>query len=158
MLALLLAGGTLLQLAGIASGFTLGHSITLALSGLGVVRPPAAVIEPLLALSIAVVAAQALLRKHERRRWQVAALFGLLHGFGFAGALGALDLPTPELLKALLGFNVGVELGQLAIIAVIAPLVLLLQRRPRTHAVVTRALGAVIFVAGMYWFIERLFD
>jgi hypothetical protein len=156
LLALMLAGGTLLQLAGIASGFTLGHSITLALSGLGVVRPPAALIEPLIALSIAVVAAQALLRRHERRRWQLAALFGLLHGFGFAGALGALDLPTPALLKALVGFNVGVELGQLAIIAVIAPLILLLQRRPRAHIVVMRTLGAAILVAGLYWFVERL--
>jgi len=72
LLALMLAGGTLLQLVGIASGFTLGHSITLALSGLGLVRPPASVIEPLIALSIALVAAQAFFgqRKRERRRWK----------------------------------------------------------------------------------------
>ena len=156
LLALMLAGGTLLQLAGIASGFTLGHSITLALSGLGLVRPPASVIEPLIALSIALVAAQALLGRHERRRWQIAAAFGLVHGFGFAGALGALDLSRPELAKALFGFNAGVELGQLAIVAAIAPAVLLLQRRPRLHALFVRALAAAILAAGLYWFVARL--
>jgi hypothetical protein len=156
LLALMLAGGTLLQLAGIASGFTLGHSITLALSGLGLVRPPAAVIEPLIALSIAFVAAQALLGRGERRRWQTAAAFGLVHGFGFAGALHALDLSRAELARALFGFNAGVELGQLAIVAAIAPLVLLLQRRPRLHALVMRALAAAILAAGLYWFVARL--
>lgn len=156
LLALLLAGGTLLQLVGIASGFTLGHSITLALSGLGVVRPPASVIEPLIALSIALVAAQAFLGRRERGRWQAAAAFGLVHGFGFAGALGELELATPDLVAALLGYNLGVELGQVAIVLAIAPLVLLLQRRPRAHHAVTRALAAAIFAAGMYWFVERL--
>ncbi|HSK04375.1 MAG TPA: HupE/UreJ family protein [Kofleriaceae bacterium] len=156
LLALLLAGGTLLQLAGIASGFTLGHSVTLALSGLGLVRPPASVIEPVIALSIALVAAQAFLGLRERRRWLVAAAFGLVHGFGFAGALGELELSASGMVTALLGYNAGVELGQLAIVLAIAPLILLLQRRPRAHHAVVRALSAAIFVAGMYWFVERL--
>jgi len=156
LLALLLAGGTLIQLVGIASGFTLGHSLTLALSGLGVVRPPASVIEPLIALSIALVAAQAFLGRHERRRWQVAAAFGLVHGFGFAGALHALELQAPDLLAALFGYNAGVELGQIAIVLAIAPLVLVLQRRPRAHRAVVRALAAAICAAGLYWFVERL--
>jgi HupE / UreJ protein len=160
LLALLLAGGTLLQLVGIASGFTLGHSITLALSALGVVRPPASVIEPVIALSIALVAAQALVSRGRReqsgRRWQIAAAFGLVHGFGFASALHELELSSHEMIPALLGYNAGVELGQLAIILVIAPPLLLLQRRPRAHHVVVRALAAVICAAGLYWFVERL--
>jgi len=156
LLALLLAGGTLLQLAGIATGFTAGHSITLALSGLGLVRPPASVIEPLIALSIAWVATIAFLGRKERHRWKVAACFGLVHGFGFAGALHELQLSTPDLLAALFGFNAGVELGQLAILLVIAPGVLLLQRRPAVQHVVVRALAAAIFAAGMYWFVIRL--
>ncbi len=156
LLALMLAGGTVLRLVGIASGFTLGHSITLALSGLGLVRPPASVIEPVIALSIALVAAQAFLGKEERRRWQVAAAFGLVHGFGFAGALGELELSTPELVTALFGYNAGVELGQVAIVCVVAPLILLLQRRPALHHAVVRVLSAAICVAGMYWFVQRL--
>jgi hypothetical protein len=158
LLALLLAGGTLLQLVGIASGFTLGHSITLALSGLGLVRPPASVIEPVIALSIALVAAQALLgvREREGRRWQVAAAFGLVHGFGFASALHELELSTPEMVSALFGYNLGVELGQIAIVLAIAPPILLLQRRPRAHRVVVRVLAAAICAAGLYWFVERI--
>jgi hypothetical protein len=156
LLALMLAGGTLLQLVGIASGFTLGHSVTLALSGLGIVRPPASVIEPVIALSIALVAAQAFLGKQERRRWQVAAGFGLVHGFGFAGALHELELSTPEMVEALFGYNAGVELGQVAIVCVVAPLVLMLQRRPRLHHAVVRVLAAAICAAGMYWFVQRL--
>jgi len=156
LLALLLAGGTLLQLAGIATGFTAGHSITLALSGLGLVRPPASVIEPLIALSIAWVAALAFLGRKERHRWKVAACFGLVHGFGFAGALHELRLSTPEMVKALFGYNAGVELGQLAIVLAIAPGVLLLQRRPALQHVVVRVLAAAIFAAGMYWFVRRL--
>lgn len=156
LLALMLSGGTLLRLAGIVSGFTLGHSVTLALSALGVLRPPASVIEPLIALSIALVAALAFLGKGERPRWKIALAFGLVHGFGFAGALHELELSTSGMVTALLGYNVGVELGQIAIVLLIAPPILLLQRWPRAHGIVLRGLAAAIFVAGMFWFVERL--
>ena len=158
LLALLLTGGTVLQLVGIASGFTLGHSITLALSGFGLVRPPASVIEPLIALSIAYVAADAFIGKRERvhGRWRMATGFGLIHGFGFASALHALELSTPEMMKALFGYNLGVELGQVAIVLVLAPLVLLLQRYPRAYLAAVRVIAAAIFVAAIYWFVERL--
>jgi hypothetical protein len=156
LLALLLAGGTVMQLIGIASGFTLGHSITLALSALGVVRPPASVIEPLIALSIALVAAEAFFARPGNRRWKVATAFGLIHGFGFAGALHELGLSTADTVKALFGYNLGVELGQIAIVLVVTPMILLLQRRPVPHRLVVRALAASIFVAGMYWFAERI--
>jgi len=136
LIALLLAGGTLLQLAAIATGFTLGHSITLALSALGVVRPPAVLIEPLIALTIAFVAAEAALGRVRPQRWKLAACFGLIHGFGFAGAL--------------------VELGQLAIVLAAAPVVLALQRHPRAQRIVVRAVGAAIFVAASYWFGRRV--
>ena len=155
LLALMLGGGSLLRLAGIATGFTLGHSITLALSGLGLVQPSARVIEPLIALSIAWVAARAYLGREEAHRWKTAAGFGLVHGFGFAGALQQLELSTPEMVKALFGYNAGVELGQLAIVLAIAPGVLLLQRRPRLQHVVVRGLAVVIFFAGLSWFVER---
>lgn len=155
LLALMLAGGSLLQILGIVSGFTLGHSITLALSALHVVRPPPSLIEPLIALSIALVAAKALLGRSERHRWTIAACFGLVHGFGFAGALDQLDLATGDLISALFGYNLGVELGQIAIVLVAAPLLLYLQRRPQLHLVL-RCLAALILVAGGYWFFQRL--
>jgi hypothetical protein len=155
LLALMLAGGSLVRILGIVSGFTLGHSITLALSALHVVRPPAAVIEPLIALSIAFVAAEAFLGRFERQRWKVAAGFGLIHGFGFASALNQLQLSTRDLASALFGYNLGVELGQVTIVLALAPLLLALQRHPRLHPVV-RGLAAAIFVAGLYWFVARL--
>src|SRR5262249_12292133 len=92
VLALLLAGGSLAQLAATASGCTIGHSITLALATLDIVRPPASVIEPLIALTIAITAAEVFRPRPARHRWKIATGFGLIHGFGFAGALRQLDL------------------------------------------------------------------
>jgi hypothetical protein len=155
LLALMLAGGRLVPLLGIVSGFTLGHSITLALSALDVVRPPAALIEPLIALSIALVAGEALIGRPGRTRWKLASGFGLIHGFGFASALNQLELPTGELVGALFGYNLGVELGQIAIVVAAAPLVLALQRHPRFHWIV-RGMAAAILVAGVSWFFQRL--
>jgi hypothetical protein len=155
LLALMLAGGTLTRILGIVSGFTLGHSITLALSALHVVRPPAQLIEPLIALSIAFVAAEAFAGRFEGHRWKVASCFGLIHGFGFATALNQLELSTGELARALFGYNLGVELGQVAIVLIAAPVILHLQRHRRYHPVV-RGLAAMIFVAGIVWFVQRL--
>jgi hypothetical protein len=155
LLALMLAGGTLVRLLGIVSGFTLGHSITLALSALHVVRPPPQLIEPLIALSIALVAGATLLGRSGAHRWKVAACFGLLHGFGFASALNQLALPTRDMISALFGYNLGVELGQVAIVLIAAPVLLHLQRHRRYHLVV-RGLAAMIFIAGIVWFVQRL--
>ena len=155
VLALLLAGGTIRQLAGTATGFTAGHTVTLALATLGVVRPPAALIEPLIALSIVLVAAEAVTGKLPKQRWKVATAFGLVHGFGFARALDGLELSTANTVKALFGYNLGVELGQLAIVVAVAPLVLLARTNPQGK-LATRALAALIVVAGLYWFIQRL--
>jgi hypothetical protein len=157
LLGLLLGGGRLLRLAGIASGFTIGHTLTLGLATFGILRPPASVIEPLIALTIAVVAVEAYTGKLERHRWKLATGFGLIHGFGFAAAMTKLDLSRGDMVRALFGYNFGVEIGQLVIIAVIAPLVILGYRHPRFQPVVVRALAAAIFVAALYWFFLRLF-
>jgi hypothetical protein len=154
LLALMLAGGGLARTLGVVSGFTLGHSITLALSALHIVRPPAGLIEPLIALTIAFVAAQALAGRGGHR-WQIAACFGLIHGFGFATALHQLALPTRELVPALLGYNLGVELGQVAIVLAAAPLILTLQRHRQLQPI-ARGLAALICAAGIYWFFQRL--
>jgi hypothetical protein len=159
LFALMLAGGGVWRILGIVSGFTLGHSITLALSALHVARPAPSLIEPLIALSIAVVAAEALVDarvgRFEHHRWKIAACFGLVHGFGFASALNQLDLSTGDLASALLGYNLGVELGQVTIVLAVAPLLLYLQRHPRFRPAV-RGLAAAILLAGVYWFFQRL--
>ncbi|MBA3462819.1 MAG: HupE/UreJ family protein [Deltaproteobacteria bacterium] len=156
LLALILGGGTLLQLIGIASGFTVGHSITLALAAVGAVRPPAEVIEPLIALSIAFVALEAITGLWKKHRWKIATAFGLVHGFGFANALSGLDLSTGQMAKALFGYNLGVELGQLALMVVLVPLVMLAHRNKKVGPYIIKGLAGLIFVAGMYWFIERV--
>jgi HupE / UreJ protein len=156
VIALLLTGGTIKKLAGVATGFTVGHSVTLALSVLGIARPPAALIEPLIALSIAIVAAEALLQR-PAGRWKIATVFGMIHGFGFARALADLDLSTGNTVKALFGYNLGVEIGQLAIIVAVAPLLVLARRHPVGRIVAMRVAPALIFIAGMVWFVRRLF-
>jgi len=158
LIALMLGGGRLLRLLGIATGFTVGHSVTLALAVTGIVRPPSSVIEPIIALSIAFAAAEAFLGgKLERHRWKIATAFGFIHGFGFAAALLELDLQSKaDMAKALFGYNLGVELGQVGIVLVVAPLVLLAHRNAVMKEYVLRAIAALIFFAGMYWFFTRL--
>ncbi|MDB4957116.1 MAG: HupE/UreJ protein [Myxococcales bacterium] len=164
LLALLLAGGTLVQLVGVASGFTLGHSITLALAALDIARPPARIIEPLIALTIALAAVEAFTGAFKKQRWMIATGFGLVHGFGFATALSALDLTMRGKVTALFGYNIGVEIGQVLIVLLFAPLVMLLQTPPgvplqprklAVERVVVRAAACMIFMLGMYWFVVR---
>jgi hypothetical protein len=157
LIALLLAGGKLLRLVGIATGFTLGHSVTLALAVTGVVRPSPVVIEPIIALSIALAAAEAFTGRFERQRWMIATGFGFVHGFAFATALLALELSSSaDVAKALFGYNLGVELGQVGIVLVVAPLVLLAHKHDFVRTYVLRAIAAAIFCAGVYWFFTRL--
>ncbi len=158
LMALILGGGTLLQLIGIASGFTLGHSITLAISAIGVARPPPSVIEPLVALSIAFVAVEAMTGLWKKHRWKIATFFGLVHGFAFANALAGLELSTGQMVKALFGFNLGVELGQLILMVVLVPLVLLAHRNKRLAPYIIKGLAALIGLAGIYWFVERVLN
>ena len=211
LLALLLLGASLLEVATIVTGFTVAHSVTLALGVLGVVRPLSAAIESLIGLSIAIVAvenfaltsgratrraimlalgaglvaaavAAALgalalptsallgvglfalcslgllgrLASPARLRWLVAFVFGLIHGFGFAGVLAEIGLPPGRLAAALLGFNLGVELGQLAIVGVTWPLLrILLRREPAQRRLLIQLGSTPILAAGLYWFLSR---
>lgn len=156
VIGLVLAGGTLRRLFGVATGFTVGHSITLALAAFDVVRLPSWLIEPAIALSIALVAVDSFSEKLARHRFKIALGFGLVHGFGFANALTQLALPTRELVPALFGYNVGVELGQLAIVALVAPPLLYAHRDPRLRPIIIRGLAAAIAACGAFWFVERI--
>jgi hypothetical protein len=138
------------------SAFTVAHTATLALSTLGVVRLSPSVVEPLIALSIAYVAVENTLST-TLRPWRAALVFGfgLLHGLGFAGVLGELGLPRGEFVAALLAFNAGVELGQLAVLALAFLTIGAFRSRPwyRRGIVVPLSLG--IAATGLYWTVAR---
>ena len=139
------------------SAFTAAHTLTLALSSLGVVRLSPAVVEPLIALSIAYVAVENTLSE-ELRPWRAALVFGfgLLHGLGFAGALGDLGLPKGEFLAALLAFNAGVELGQLAVLAAAFLAIGAFRRRPWYRRRVVVPCSLAIAATGLYWTVARV--
>jgi hypothetical protein len=156
LFALMLGGGRLGSLLGIVTAFTIAHSITLALAVLGIVVIPSWVVEPVIALSIAYVALENIFRgRAPSRRWMVSFLFGLVHGFGFAGALLELGLLPSGIVGSLLFFNLGVEAGQAMIVAALFPVLLWLYRFSWERRAVTAISGAV-FVAAMAMVIERV--
>ena len=212
VLALLILAGTLGEMARVITGFTIAHSVTLALAVLGFVQPQAAAVEAVIGFSVALVAAEnawalggrgrviplatagglvvcgalallgwgrvpaatllglavftachfALLERSDRPariRAALAFAFGLVHGFGFAGILGEMQLPTERLAPALFGFNVGVELGQLAVVALAWPLLRWLEGLAggRWHRFAVDAGSAVICGTGLFWFVTRTF-
>ena len=144
-----------------ATAFTLAHSLTLAAVTLGFAGVPQRAVEALIALSIVFLAVEIARGTKEtvtrRAPWMVAFLFGLLHGFGFAGALREIGLPEGEIAAALVSFNLGVEAGQLLVIALVLALLALLRRvRPQALQPVLRMGSYAIGITGAYWLIERL--
>ncbi len=140
------------------SAFTIAHSITLGLSIYGIVSLPSAVVEPAIALSIAYIAVENLLTR-DLKPWRYALvfLFGLLHGLGFAGALSELGLPREDFLLALLGFNAGVELGQLTVIALaFAGVGYWFRERVWYRQRVVVPASVCIAFLGLYWTVQRL--
>ena len=130
LLGLILVGGRLRSLIGVISAFTVAHSITLALAALSIFAPSPRLVEPAIALSIAYVGIENLFVADASKRWRITFPFGLIHGFGFAGALREIALPHAQVPVALVSFNLGVEIGQLAVLAVASPLVLTIRRAP----------------------------
>lgn len=138
------------------TAFTLAHSLTLALAMLGVVRLPSRLVEPLIALSIAVVALENVFRREVHpARWLLVFGFGLVHGLGFAGVLTGLGVPPGRLLPALVSFNVGVELGQLAVLALAGVLVVPIAGRRWYHARVAVPASLAIAAVGLLWAVQR---
>jgi hypothetical protein len=159
LVGLLLLGGTWLTLLRIVTAFTIGHSITLSLAALNVLSPPATIIEPAIALSIVFVGADNLVRGDGRdlRAW-VALTFGLVHGFGFANVLREFGLPREALGWSLFSFNFGVEIGQVAIVLVVASILAAIRSRSAVlGSRVAMAGSVVVIAAGTYWFVERVF-
>lgn len=142
-----------------ATTFTVAHSITLGLAMYGIIQPIPAVVEPIIALSIFFVAAENILAGSLKpSRLAIVFLFGLVHGMGFAGALSELDLPPSSFLTALLSFNVGVELGQLAVILGAYMLVgRWFSKENWYRARVAIPASALIAFTALYWTLERTF-
>ena len=159
LIGLLLLGGPWMALVKIVTAFTLGHSLTLSLAALGIVTPPARIIEPAIALSIIFVGADNLVRGRGRdvRAW-VALAFGLVHGFGFANVLREFGLPAEALGWSLFSFNLGVEIGQAIIVVIVATALSLVRRRDPVLAMRIATVGSVaVMIAGAFWFIQRVF-
>ena len=149
----------------VVTAFTIAHSITLTLATLNIVVIPSAVVEPAIAASIVYVAMENFFTRNIDNRWRITFAFGLIHGFGFAGALREIGLPTNAVATALAAFNIGVEVGQVAIVSIVAPTLIVLDRltsvdrtKPVRAATVVYAISAVITVLGGYWFFTRVFD
>ena len=156
LLALILCGGNLKSLIKIITAFTLAHSITLAAAALGLVSLPSALVEAVIALSIAYVAFENLFPRFAiSRRWTISFLFGLVHGFGFSSVLQEIGLPKDSVVWALLNFNLGVEAGQLVAVLITLPALLWLHKQTYAQRVI-QMLSAMVMLVGLGLFIERL--
>lgn len=138
----------------VLTAFTVGHSLTIALAALDIVRLPSSFVEPFIALSIAYVAVENIFRKQVNRRWLIALLFGLIHGFGFAQVLQ--ESPVDSIVLALISFNVGVEIGQLSVLAVVIPLLLWLRRFKKVYTYSNAVISGGIMLFGLFWFVIRV--
>jgi hydrogenase/urease accessory protein HupE len=159
LVGLLLLGGTIRQLTLVVTSFTVAHSITLSLAALNIVSPPARIIEPAIALSIVYVGADNLLVREGRdvRAW-IAFAFGFIHGFGFANVLREMDLPARALGWSLFSFNIGVEIGQLMVVVVVASALAWLRSRSAAAGRQLAFAGSIVVIAaGTFWFIQRVF-
>lgn len=156
LLGLVLARARLRALLGVVTAFTIAHSITLAIAVLGWWSPSGRIVEPAIALSIAYVGIENFFVKDANKRWRITFPFGLIHGFGFAGALREIALPRAAVPGALVGFNLGVEAGQLAVLAVMLPLVWWLRDRSWFEPRGARLVSGAVALAGGIWFVVRV--
>ncbi len=145
-----------LDVLAVVTAFTVAHSITLGLTITGWLSPPADVVEPAIALSVVLAALNNLLGFSALKRWRLAFVFGLVHGFGFASVLLDLGLPARALFAALGGFNLGVELGQLAIVGLFLPLAWMMRRTLFYRWILVAGGSATIVVLGLFWTVQRL--
>ena len=159
LVGLLLLGGSVRRLLTVITGFTVAHSVTLALAVLNIVSPPGRVVEPIIALSIVYVGVDNLMVRGGRdmRVW-IALVFGLIHGFGFASVLQEMGLPSGALGWSLFSFNLGVEMGQITVAVVVASALMALRARSDVAGRRLAVAGSiVVMAAGTFWFIQRVF-
>ena len=142
----------------VVTAFTLAHSVTLTLAALQIITLPSRLVESVIAASVIVAALSNLRGALSKKRWVMAFAFGLIHGFGFASVLADLGLPKDALVLALVGFNVGVEIGQLCIVAVFLPLAFWLRTTRFYRVGVLTGGSLLVALLASWWLIQRLFD
>mgnify|MGYP001077178757 CR=1 FL=1 len=157
LLALLLRKQTFKQYAAIITSFTIAHSITISLAVLGVITLPSRFVESVIAFSIVYVALENIFRKEIRHRWGLTFLFGLIHGLGFANILKEMNLPKSDLAVALVNFNIGIEVVQLALVLLVLPL-LTYMFKLKSSKIIIRIGSTIVAALGAFWLIERLFS
>lgn len=158
LFALLLTVKTFGEIAKIVTSFTVAHSITLSLATLNIIQISPTIVEPLIALSIIFVGLENLFKKHTEKRWILTYFFGLIHGFGFATALQEIGIGTGfGVAVPLLSFNLGVEIGQIAIVLLILPILWRLHKGSFYGNRIVPIGSVAVALAGLYWFIERTF-
>jgi hydrogenase/urease accessory protein HupE len=157
LLGLLIVGGRFSSILKIITAFTLAHSVTLALATLNVIRLSSRLVEPMIAVSIIYVGVENLFRRDLRQRWMLAFGFGLVHGCGFASVLREMGIGQAGsgVATPLVSFNVGVEIGQMSIAALILPLIWKWNQRPAYQIRFAPACSVLIALAGAYWLLER---
>jgi hydrogenase/urease accessory protein HupE len=165
LIAVVLWARRLIPVIKIVTAFTIAHSITLSLAALGIVAIPSRIVEPAIAASIVFVAVENFFSRDIDRRWRVTFVFGLIHGFGFASALQEIGLPRNAVVPALAAFNIGVEIGQVAIVAIVLPLLGVIDRlatvdraKPVRAAGLVYAVSAIISLLGGYWLFARVLE
>jgi hydrogenase/urease accessory protein HupE len=157
LLVLLLRKQTLKQYVAIITSFTIAHSITISLAVLGIVTLPSRFVEATIAFSICYVALENIFRKEIKYRWGLTFLFGLIHGLGFANILKEMNIPKSDLAVALLNFNIGIEIVQLAIVVLLLPLLIYIQKQ-EYYGKIVKIGSIIITLLGAFWLLERIFS
>jgi hypothetical protein len=150
--------GAVKEVLKVVTAFTLAHSITLSLAALGFISLPSRLVESAIAASVVFAALNNLRGTIESKRWVMAFAFGLIHGFGFASVLADLGLPQGALALALVGFNAGVEVGQLAIVTAFLPIAFALRGTRFYRVGVLKGGSVLVAILAGWWLLQRLFD
>ena len=150
--------GSFVEVLKVVTAFTVAHSITLSLAALQIVSLPSRLVESVIAASVIIAALSNLRGTLEKRRWLMAFAFGLIHGFGFASVLADLGLPQDALVLALIGFNAGVEIGQLCIVAVFLPIAFSLRATRFYRVGVLTGGSLLVALLATWWLVQRVFD
>ena len=158
LLALFLVVTKFSEIAKIVTFFTIAHSITLFLVALNIISVPSFLVEPIIAISIIYVGLENVFKTEQKKRWLIAYIFGLVHGLGFASVLQEIGIGTGiSMVMPLLSFNLGVEIGQFAIVLLVLPVLWKLQKQDFYAERIVPVCSILIAFAGFYWLIERIF-